>query len=128
VCVLTHTSFDPWAATGAANAYKMRCVGHFPRGKRTTTKKITLSAKGHIVIPVDLREALVLEAGDKLIIRSAGFLEFRVQRGGDFGDTNLFLERPEVDFGVFKCFTMCNITSPFDWLIDCLVSKSRKSS
>ncbi len=38
----------------------------------TTVKEITLSAKGQIVIPVDLREALALEAGDKLIIRQDG--------------------------------------------------------
>ena len=37
-----------------------------------TVKEITLSAKGQIVIPVDLREALELAAGDKLIIRQDG--------------------------------------------------------
>ena len=37
-----------------------------------TVKEITLSAKGQIVIPADLREALELEAGDKLIIRQDG--------------------------------------------------------
>ena len=37
-----------------------------------TVKEITLSAKGQIVIPVDLRAALALEAGDKLIIRQDG--------------------------------------------------------
>lgn len=35
-------------------------------------KEITLSAKGQIVIPADLREALGLEAGDRLIIRQDG--------------------------------------------------------
>jgi AbrB family looped-hinge helix DNA binding protein len=37
-----------------------------------TVKEITLSAKGQIVIPADLREALGLEAGDRLLIRQDG--------------------------------------------------------
>jgi AbrB family looped-hinge helix DNA binding protein len=37
-----------------------------------TIKEITLSAKGQIVIPADLREALGLEAGDRLLIRQEG--------------------------------------------------------
>jgi AbrB family looped-hinge helix DNA binding protein len=37
-----------------------------------STREITLSAKGQIVIPADLRVALELEIGDKLLIRQSG--------------------------------------------------------
>jgi AbrB family looped-hinge helix DNA binding protein len=52
----------------------MQRVLLFWKSKTTmkTVKEITLSAKGQIVIPVDFREALALEAGDKLIIRQDG--------------------------------------------------------
>ena len=35
-------------------------------------KEITLSSKGQIVIPADLRQALGLEPGDRLLIRQDG--------------------------------------------------------
>jgi AbrB family looped-hinge helix DNA binding protein len=38
----------------------------------TIIKEITLSSKGQIVIPADLREALGLEPGDRLLIRQDG--------------------------------------------------------
>lgn len=37
-----------------------------------TIKEITVSAKGQIVIPAEMREALDLGPGDKLIVRQEG--------------------------------------------------------
>ncbi len=40
--------------------------------KMSLVKEITLSSKGQIVIPADLRDALGLEPGDRLLIRQDG--------------------------------------------------------